>query len=453
MNITVFGAGYVGLVSAVCFATLGHRVICMDIDQGKMQQLQNGQPTLYEQDLAPLLQAALNSQQLHFTSELTPALADAELIILAVGTPTSPEGEADLSYLFQAVRDIAKHINHPTTLVIKSTVPPGTGDKIDLYLQQALEHRQVPWRVLVANNPEFLQEGSAMTQFMQPDRIIVGAKDIVAMQQLYDLHRPLLKHKQQFLLMSRRSAELSKYAANAFLATKISFINEIGELAESIGADINEVKRGIGSDPRINPFFLNAGCGYGGSCFPKDLLALSTFAQTHQVSPGILTAVQARNHHAQRQLFERIKAYFHHDLHGKTLALWGLTFKPNTDDVRFAPSLSLVESLMDSGAKVRAFDPMGMENFKHYHASGKRLYYASSAHEALRGADALIIATEWPEFKEVPIQSIVAELRQAVIFDGRQLWPLATMRQHPVYYYSTGRPTCDPQAATRKQEV
>lgn len=444
MNITVFGAGYVGLVTAVCYAKLGHSVVCMDINHDKMARLQQGIPTLFEQGLEPLLQEQLQSQRLQFSTALADAVAHGSILVIAVGTPTDEDGEADLSHVYQVVRGIGHHLQQDATVIIKSTVPPGTADKVQDYLRQALQHRRASFTAPVVSNPEFLQEGSAISQFMQPDRVIVGASDVIAIQQLYDLHQPLLQHKHQFIVMSRSSAELTKYAANAFLATKISFINEMGQLAEKIGADINDVKHGIGADPRINPLFLNAGCGFGGSCFPKDLMALNSFAKTHDVSTSILSAVLERNRHAQRQLFHRVREYFQHDLNGKTIALWGLTFKPNTDDVRYATSLSLVELFADSGANLQLYDPMGMENFRVYHPNSKRLIYANSALAALQGADALVIATEWDCFKAVPLATIIDTLRHPAIFDGRQLWSLATVKPHAVHYYSTGRPTLKP---------
>jgi UDPglucose 6-dehydrogenase len=445
MRIHVYGAGYVGLVSAVCLAKMQHDVVCLDIDKHKIARLARGEPCIYERGLESLLRTVLEQKKLVFSDDLPRYTAMPALHLIALGTPPDARGAASLDNLIQLVEQIAQRC--PKThlpennfednfednfIVIKSTVPPGT---LALLKQRI---KKINTQIHLAHNPEFLQEGQAINQFFHPDRVIIGCENLKAIQLLCDLYAPLITDRKQLLIMSPSSSELSKYAANTFLATKISFMNEIAELAEHVGADIHSIKEAMGLDKRINPYFLNAGCGFGGSCFPKDLSALIHCFEQVQLSPYLLKAVKTRNHVAQLSLFEKTTQYFSGNLRGKRIALWGLSFKPDTDDIRDATSHLLVEAFSNAGAKIRAYDPMGMDNFAKAYPNHPQLQLCTSALAALQDADALVIATEWPEFSEIKPDEVIRQLKNPVVFDGRGIWPSLSVKQAAWDYYRIG---------------
>ncbi|OGO91212.1 MAG: hypothetical protein A3F10_01960 [Coxiella sp. RIFCSPHIGHO2_12_FULL_42_15] len=443
MKVSVFGAGYVGLVTAVCLAKIGHTVICIDNDQNKIHLLAEGISPIYEAGLEPLLNKFLSTKNIQFTGDPLKAIENSDLMIIAVGTPLDERGNANLSYVYQVTQTIAEHLNHSCVIVLKSTSPPGTSETLTRYLHHQLKKKNLNIHCDVASNPEFLQEGTAIQQFMHPDRIIVGADNIHTIQTLYDLYQPLIKNKEQFLIMNKTSAELTKYASNAFLATKVSFMNEISQIAEQVGADIESVRTGMSLDYRINPLFLNAGCGFGGSCFPKDISALLASAQHTDVKPFILESVIKRNLTQQQLLFHKVNRFFEQQLQGKTIALWGLTFKPNTDDVRSATSHILSELFWKAGCFIKAYDPLGMENFSKHYPNHPQLELCSSPLDALENADVLVIVTEWNEFKQVPLAEIKNRLRYNAIFDGRNILQPSDATRHQLIYYGIGRSNCE----------
>jgi UDPglucose 6-dehydrogenase len=433
MKIAVIGTGYVGIVSGTCFADSGNDVTCVDIDEKKIANLRQGIIPIYEPGLKELVLRNAAAERLHFTTDLAAAVQPAQLVYLAVGTPPAEDGSADLSALRAVVQAIAPHLAANAIVVTKSTVPVGTCAEIESRLLE-LTGRQVD----VASNPEFLKEGAAINDFMKPDRVVVGVRRDAVAAVLQQLYEPFLRTDHPFLVMSPESSELTKYVANALLSTKISFINEMANLCERLGGDINDVRRGIGHDARIGFAFLFPGVGYGGSCFPKDVRALASIAQRVGVVPRILNAVDEVNHAQKTVLQEKIERHFGGDLRGKTIAVWGLAFKPQTDDIREAPALVLIERLLELGAKVQVHDPEAMENVKHGY--GDRLIYAQQPMEALSGADALAIVTEWSEFRNPDFAAIKRGLKQPVIFDGRNLYRLSQMRSEGFTYYSIGRP-------------
>jgi UDPglucose 6-dehydrogenase len=448
MKITVFGAGYVGLVTGTCLAELGNQVTMVEVNQEKLEKLQQGISPIYEPGLTELLQANQQAGRLIFTDDAAIAIAHSEYLFIAVGTPSSSDGAADLQYVFAVAKTISQHLIHSATIISKSTVPVGTAAKIHGIIHHGLQQRKVNIPFAVVSNPEFLKEGSAIKDFMQPDRIVVGTDDEQALESMAKLYAPLLLEKHQFIGMNIRSAELAKYVGNAFLATKISFINEMSGLAEQLGADIEDVRRGIGSDVRIGPHFLLAGCGYGGSCFPKDIRALHKMAAEQYCELSILAAAEQANHQQKQVLYQKITDYFNQDLRGKTVALWGLAFKPNTDDMREASSCVLMEALWKSGAHVRAYDPAALQEAQRIYAQQPHLTLCKNASEALQGADVLAIATEWEEFRHVDFQLIKKTLRHSVIFDGRNLYEPAQVAAHGIYYFAIGRPMRLPLAPT-----
>jgi UDPglucose 6-dehydrogenase len=433
MKIAVIGTGYVGLVTGTCFADSGNDVTCVDIDERKIANLRQGIIPIYEPGLKELVLRNAAAERLLFTTDLAAAVQSAQLVYLAVGTPPSEDGSADLSALRTVVRAIAPHLAANAIVVTKSTVPVGTCAEIESRLLE-LTGRQVD----VASNPEFLKEGAAINDFMKPDRVVVGVRRDAVAAVLQQLYEPFLRTDHPFLVMSPESSELTKYVANALLSTKISFINEMANLCERLGGDINDVRRGIGHDARIGFAFLFPGVGYGGSCFPKDVRALASIAQRVGVVPRILNAVDDVNHAQKTVLQEKIERHFGGDLRGKIIAVWGLAFKPQTDDIREAPALVLIDRLLELGAKVQVHDPEAMENVKHSY--GDRLSYAKQPMEALPGADALAIITEWSEFRNPDFAAIKKRMNKPVIFDGRNLYRLSQMRSEGFSYYSIGRP-------------
>jgi UDPglucose 6-dehydrogenase len=415
MRIAVIGTGYVGLVSGTCFAESGNEVTCVDIDQQKVERLSRGDVPIYEPGLAELVARNLEAGRLHFTTDLAAAVKPAKLIFLAVGTPPAADGSADLGALWKVVEAVAPHLRGDAVVITKSTVPVGTVSKIATRLKE-LTARECD----VASNPEFLKEGAALDDFQKPDRVVVGVRRAEVAERLRDLYAPFLRTENPFLVMSPESAEMTKYVANALLATKISFINEMANLCERMRADIDDVRRGIGHDERIGFAFLFPGAGYGGSCFPKDVQALASMAREHGVPPGILNAVHEVNNRQKTILGEKIERHFGGNLKGKTIGIWGLAFKPRTDDIRDAPALVLVDRLLELGAKVQVHDPEAMDNVRAIY--GGKLTYCNLPMDAIDAADALAIVTEWGEFRNPDFEEMRARMRQPVIFDGRNLY-------------------------------
>jgi UDPglucose 6-dehydrogenase len=433
MKIAVIGTGYVGLVTGTCFADSGNDVTCVDIDQKKIDRLNEGQIPIYEPGLTELVQQNQKADRLHFTTDLAAAIKPAELIFLAVGTPQSDNGAADLSALWAVVDGIAPHLRPEAIVVTKSTVPVGTNAKVYGRLLERTGRR-----CNVASNPEFLKEGSAIEDFMKPDRVVVGVRDAHVADTLHQLYKPFLRTEHPFLSMSPESAEMTKYVANALLSTKISFINEMANLCERMGGDINDVRRGIGHDSRIGFAFLFPGVGYGGSCFPKDVRALVQMADEHGVEPAMLRAVDAVNESQKRVMIEKLTQHFGGKLAGKTVAVWGLAFKPRTDDIREAPALVLVDWLLAQKAVVKVHDPEAMPNVEAIY--GDKLTYCKKQMDALDGADALAIMTEWGDYQRPDFAEIMRRMRAPVIFDGRNLYEPEMMHSHGFKYHSIGRP-------------
>ncbi len=432
MNIAVVGTGYVGLVTGTCFAETGNTVTCIDIDEKKVEKLKRGEITIYEPGLEKLFLRNLKEERLFFTTNLEEGIREASIIFLALPTPPGENGSADLKYVLGVADDLGKILKEYKVIVDKSTVPVGTADKV----RDAVA-KNYRGEFDVVSNPEFLREGVAVDDFMKPDRVIIGTGSEKARKIMSDLYAPFVRQGNPVIFMDERSAELTKYAANSFLATKISFMNEMARLCEILGADVDMVRRGIGSDERIGKRFLFPGIGYGGSCFPKDVSALVNSASEAGYEFGILNAVMRVNEEQRLHLLAGIKKYFHNDLKGRHFALWGLSFKPNTDDVREAPALYMIEALLREGASVTAFDPEAMRNVKAL--LGDRIGYAENQYEALEGADALIIATEWNEFRTPDFSKIAASLKNKVIFDGRNLFDLESMKEQGFHYESVGR--------------
>jgi UDPglucose 6-dehydrogenase len=433
MKIAVVGTGYVGLVTGTCFAETGNKVICIDIDQHKVEKLSKGEITIYEPGLEKIFLRNLKENRLKFTTDLATGVQDAEIIFLALPTPPGEGGAADLRYVLGVATELGKLLTDYKVIVDKSTVPVGTAEKV-----QAAIAANYKGEFDVVSNPEFLREGVAVDDFMKPDRVVVGTRSERARKVMSDLYAPFVRQGNPVIFMDEKSAELTKYAANSFLATKISFMNEIAQLCERLGADVDMVRRGIGSDERIGKRFLFPGIGYGGSCFPKDVQALVMSAEEVNYDFKILKAVETVNDLQKLDLVPKIKAYFNGDLTGKHFALWGLAFKPNTDDIREAPALYLIEALLEAGATVTAFDPEAMGNVRKL--IGDKIRYAESQYAALAGADALLIATEWSEFRTPDFEMINSSLKNKVIFDGRNLFDVKYISDLGYHYESIGRP-------------
>lgn len=432
MKIAVVGTGYVGLVTGTCFAENGNHVTCVDIDAGKVERLQKGEITIYEPGLEKLFLRNIKEHRLHFTTDLGAGISDAEIIFLALPTPPGEDGSADLKYVLGAAGQIGGLLTDYKVIVDKSTVPVGTSEKV----RDAIA-ANYKGEFDVVSNPEFLREGVAVDDFMRPDRVIVGTTSARASAIMGELYAPFVRQGNPIIFMDERSAELTKYAANSFLAMKISFMNEVARLCELLGADVDMVRKGIGSDDRIGKRFLFSGVGYGGSCFPKDVQALARSAKAVGYDFHILNAVMEVNEAQRIHLIKSIKAYFGGEIKGRHFALWGLAFKPNTDDIREAPALYMIEALLAAGATVAAFDPEAMNNVKQQ--LGDRIQYVSSQYEALQDADALIIATEWNEFRAPDFSQIASKLKQKAIFDGRNLFDVKRMKQLGFHYVSIGR--------------
>ncbi|SFW55713.1 UDP-glucose dehydrogenase family protein [Chitinophaga sancti] len=432
MKITVVGTGYVGLVTGTCFAETGNDVTCVDIDAAKVSKLSGGKITIYEPGLEKLFERNLKENRLQFTTDLAAGVKDAEVIFLALPTPPGEDGSADLSYILNVAEQLGSIITDYKVIVDKSTVPVGTAEKV-----QATIAKNCKCEFDVVSNPEFLREGVAVDDFMKPDRVVIGTRSERARKVMGDLFGPFVRQGNPILFMDEKSAELTKYAANSFLATKISFMNEIAILCEKLGADVDMVRRGVGSDDRIGKRFLFPGIGYGGSCFPKDVQALVKSSEDADYEFRILNAVMDVNEKQKLFLLPKIKAYFNNDLKGKHFALWGLAFKPNTDDIREAPALYIIDALVAAGATVTVHDPEAMENVKRL--LGDKVSYASHQYDCLNNADALVIATEWSVFRTPDFEKIKSSLNNALIFDGRNLFDVARMQELGFHYESVGR--------------
>ncbi|MEO8803074.1 MAG: UDP-glucose/GDP-mannose dehydrogenase family protein [Rudaea sp.] len=439
MRITLFGTGYVGLVTGTCLAEVGNDVICVDIDAGKVAALESGDVPIFEPGLAELVAANRATTRLRFTTDAQLAIAHGELLFIAVGTPPDEDGSADLSHVLMVARTIGRHIDRRCVIVNKSTVPVGTADLVRKTIAAELAVRKVEIEFDVVSNPEFLKEGDAVKDCMRPDRIVVGTDSAHAIDVLKALYAPFNRNHERLVLMDVRSAELTKYAANAMLATKISFMNEMANIAERVGADIELVRHGIGSDPRIGYSFIYPGAGYGGSCFPKDVQALERIARGHGYEARLLDAVEAVNRDQKEKLFELMQRYFPTGLSGKTIAIWGLAFKPNTDDMREAPSRRLLEQLWAAGANVRAYDPEAHDEARRLYGERVDLTLCEGAYAALDGADALVIATEWKVFWSPDFARIRGALTTPVIFDGRNIYEPGSVEAAGIAYYGIGR--------------
>lgn len=422
MKITIVGSGYVGLVSGACFAQIGNEVTCFDVDERKISMLQNGEIPIYEKGLKEIVEETTSKGYLQFTTLAQEAYKDALLIFIAVGTPMGEDGSADLSYVLSAAKEIGKNITSYTIIVDKSTVPIGTAELVRSTIREELQKRGAEIDFDVVSNPEFLKEGVAIRDFMSPDRVVIGSDSPKAIKILQELYSPFTLKKERLLAMDIKSAEMTKYAANAMLATKISFINEMARICEAVGADINAVRQGIGSDPRIGYDFIYPGCGYGGSCFPKDVKALQKIAGSFGIPTPMLEATETINASQKLILVEKIKKIFGKNLQGKTFAMWGLSFKPETDDMREAPSLEIIKVLTSMGAKIQAYDPKASENAKFYIGENPLLEYCDDKYTALQNCDALIVCTEWKEFRSPDFQKIANGLKERIIFDGRNIY-------------------------------
>jgi UDPglucose 6-dehydrogenase len=440
MKVTVFGIGYVGLVQAAVLADAGHDVMCVDVDANKVERLKEGVIPIYEPGLEPLVKETYAAGRLKFTVDAAEGVNHGEIQFIAVGTPPDEDGSADLKYVLAVAETIATHMESRKILIDKSTVPVGTADKVAAKVSEVLKKRKrEDLKFDVASNPEFLKEGSAVGDCMRPDRIVIGTSCEETEEILRELYAPFNRNREKIIVMDVRSAELTKYAANCMLATKISFMNEIASLAEMLGADVEMVRHGIGSDPRIGYHFIYPGAGYGGSCFPKDVQALIKTADSIGFDAELLKSVESRNNQQKAVLFEKIDKHFKGDLAGKTFAVWGLSFKPNTDDMREAPSRVLMEALWEAGAKVQAYDPEAMEEAQRIYGARDDLTLCGTKESCLKNADALVIITEWQNFRAPDFDMIKGQLKHPLIFDGRNLFEPRRMQQRGITYYAIGR--------------
>ncbi len=439
MRVTVFGTGYVGLVTGTCLAEVGNHVVCVDIDEAKVQGLREGVIPIYEPGLEPMVLANHAAGRLQFSTDAATAVAHGDIVFIAVGTPPDEDGSADLQYVLAVARSIGRHLDRPTVVVNKSTVPVGTADRVREAIAAELKARGADVAFDVVSNPEFLKEGAAVNDCMRPDRIVVGSRSARAVEAMKRLYAPFNRNHDRVVVMDERSAELTKYAANAMLATKISFMNEMANIAERVGADIEMVRHGIGSDPRIGYHFIYPGPGYGGSCFPKDVQALERTARQHGYAARILGAVEAVNESQKGKLFELLSRHYGGQLRGRTIAVWGLAFKPNTDDMREAPSRTLLAQLWEAGARVRAHDPEAMEEAARIFGERDDLVLCATPDEALQGADALVLVTEWKAFNSPDFARLAEQLADRVVFDGRNLYDPCALEEAGLACYGIGR--------------
>ena len=439
MDIAIFGTGYVGLVTGACFAEMGNRVLCVDVDEAKIKALAGGEVPLFERGLEPLVRGNREAGRLRFTTDAAEGVAHGEVIFLAVGTPSDEHGGADVGNVLQAARTIGEHLQRPALVVGKSTVPVGTAERVRETISGALARRGAVVPFAVASNPEFLKEGDAVADFMKPDRIVIGSEDEDAVELLERIYAPFNRNRDKILRMDTRSAEMTKYAANVMLAAKISLMNEFANVAELLGADIEAVRRGIGTDPRIGHHFIYAGCGYGGSCFPKDVRALAYMASQVGYDARIASSVEAVNERQKRAFGERLVAHYGGTLAGRTIALWGLAFKPNTDDMREAPSRVLMEAVWAAGGVVRAYDPHALDEARRLYGARADLVLCATRDDALQGADGLAVVTEWHEFRSPDFAAVKAALKQPTIFDGRNVYDPRVLAAEGFEHIAIGR--------------
>ncbi len=440
MKIVVVGSGYVGLVSGTCFAEMGNTVTCVDIDQNKIEKLKKGIVPIYEPGLDALVQKNINKKSLFFTTNVGEAIRNVEIIFIAVGTPMGDDGSADLKYVLAVATELGKKIEHKVIIVNKSTVPIGTADKVKYAIQKELDKRNFLVDFDVVSNPEFLKEGAAIEDFMKPDRVVIGAETTYAFDKMKELYSPFCRTYDRFIKMDIRSAEMTKYAANAMLATKISFMNEIANICERVGADANNVRIGIGSDARIGYSFIYPGAGYGGSCFPKDVKALKKIAEEYNYKAELISSVEKVNNRQKLVIAKKIVTRFGEDLRGHTFGLWGLAFKPGTDDMREAPSIYLIRELVERGAKIRAYDPKAIEEAKTFYLKGmENITYCTSKYEVLQNANALILLTEWKEFRSPDFYEIKEQLISPIIFDGRNQYNAFNLEEKGFEYFQIGK--------------
>ncbi|WP_298999797.1 UDP-glucose/GDP-mannose dehydrogenase family protein [uncultured Tenacibaculum sp.] len=440
MKLTVIGTGYVGLVSGTCFSEMGNKVTCVDIDQEKINKLHQGIIPIYEPGLEKMVLKNVEKQNLFFTTKLEEAIEETEIVFIAVGTPMGEDGSADLQYVLAVAKEIGQKMNHRLIVVDKSTVPVGTADKVKATIQAELDKRNVKIEFDVVSNPEFLKEGDAINDFMKPDRVVIGAESDYAFEKMRQLYTPFTMSHERFIGMDVRSAEMTKYAANAMLATKISFMNEMANICERVGADVNNVRAGIGSDSRIGYSFIYPGAGYGGSCFPKDVKALKKIAEENGYEAQLIRSVEEVNNRQKFVVAEKIIKRFGEDLTGKTFGLWGLAFKPGTDDMREAPAIYVVKELVKRGAKVQAYDPKAMEEAEHFYLKDvENVAYKNAKYEVLADADALILLTEWKEFRSPEFSEIEKQLKTPVIFDGRNQYNSYNLEERGFEYYQIGK--------------
>lgn len=437
MKISVVGTGYVGLVTGTCFAETGITVTCVDIDENKIKMLNDGKVPIYEPGLEDMIHRNVEKQRLFFTTCIKDSLEEAETVFIAVGTPPDEDGSADLKYVLGVAREIGRHMTQYMVVVTKSTVPVGTAKKVKAAVQEELTKRNSDLKFDVASNPEFLKEGNAIDDFLKPDRIVIGLESEDAEKIMKRLYKAFVLNNHPILFMDVPSAELTKYAANAMLATRISFMNDISNLCEIVGADVNLVRRGIGSDTRIGQKFLYAGVGYGGSCFPKDVKALIKTAKEHNYELEVLQSVENVNDRQKSVLFNKLNNYFNGNLKGKTIAIWGLSFKPNTDDMREAPALVIIDKLIEAGAKVNAYDPVAMHECER--KIGNKIHYAKDQYEAIIDSDALLVVTEWNEFRVPNFKVMEKLMKTKVIFDGRNIYDIAEVKESGFEYFCMGR--------------
>ena len=439
MRVTIFGSGYVGLVTGACLADAGNQVVCVDIDAAKVERLSRGEVPIHEPGLDELIKRNTAAGRLEFTTDAVKAIEHGLFQLIAVGTPPAEDGSADLSHVLSVARTIAAHMARYCIVITKSTVPVGTADKVRAELARTLSERAVALEFDVVSNPEFLKEGAASTDFMKPDRVVIGTDNPRTTELMRALYEPFIRNHDRLIVMDIRSSELTKYAANAMLATKISFMNELANIAERVGADIEKVRVGIGSDPRIGYSFIYPGTGYGGSCLPKDVKALIRSAHQSGHEPQILTAVESVNARQKEVLFHKIQQHFGADLAGRTVAMWGLAFKPHTDDMREAPSRTLIDLLLKAGARVQAYDPVAAAEAQRLYARVGGVHLMKHAYQAAEGADALAIVTEWQEFRSPDFERLRELLKAPVIFDGRNLYDPAMVSRFGLTYYAIGR--------------
>ncbi|WP_416861529.1 UDP-glucose dehydrogenase family protein [Helicobacter ganmani] len=443
MNIAMIGTGYVGLVSGTCFAEMGNRVVCVDVVESKIAQLKSGEIPIYEPGLEELVNKNYQNGNLYFTTSLQEALKNCEIVFIAVGTPMGEDGSADLQYVLQAAKEIGETMESQLIVVDKSTVPVGTAQKVQVTINEALKARKKKIPFGVASNPEFLKEGDAINDFLKPDRVVIGAEEEWVKERLKELYAPFCRSRDRFIVMDIKSAEMTKYAANAMLATKISFINEIANICEAVGANVNDVRVGIGSDKRIGYNFIYPGCGYGGSCFPKDVKALSKIALENGMNPKVICAVEQVNYEQKRILGKKIVQHFGNDLSERQICVWGLSFKPETDDMREATSIVLINELIARGAVVKAYDPKAMQEAQQFYLKGiPNILYAKNKYDALENCDCLVLVTEWKEFRSPDFLEIKERLKTPIIFDGRNQYNAKRLKELGFTYYEIGVQLC-----------